>query len=91
MKKSIFFIFLFINSSFPVYAEKYKNSILPKIANPAWVYPSNRKFYKGYDKKKNRIENGSDWKFSTNRPTGKNRGGGAIYYYDYRSVKQRTR
>lgn len=72
------------------FSKDYNKGKLPNIASPAWVYPSNRKNYPGYEKKKNKIQNSRDWKYSTNRPTGKNRGGGTLEYYDYRSIRQRT-
>lgn len=85
----IYIIFILFLPSH-VHAKDMNKGKLPKMANPAWVYPSNRKKYKGYEKKRDKIKNNQDWTHTTNRPTGKNRGGGSLYYYDYQSVWQRT-
>jgi len=90
--KILIYVSLIIILVFPLYAsaQDYNRGKLPKIANPAWVYPSNRKNYDGYEKKRLKKRNNPDWKHSTNRPTGNNKGGGSLHYYDYRSVKERT-
>jgi len=90
MKKILFVILFICFFSISVYSADYTRGKLPSIANPAWVYPWNRKFYKGYEKKKNKKKTSPDWAHSTNRPTGNNKGGGSIYYWDYRSIRQRT-
>jgi hypothetical protein len=90
MKKLILiFIIIIIFPSF-LPAKDFNRGKLPKVANPDWVYPSNRKNYDGYQKKRQKQQNSPDWKHSTNRPTGKNKGGGSLYYYDYQSIRQRT-
>jgi hypothetical protein len=87
---SVILIFIFLSFPSVISAKDYNRGKLPQIANPAWVYPQNRKYYKGYEKKKDKVQNNQDWKHHTNRDTGKNRGGGSLHYYDYRSVRQRT-
>lgn len=84
----LFLIFSCLSES--VFAKDYNKGQLPNVANPAWVYPSNRQYYKGYEKKKNRMDNHRSWQYNTNRPTGKNKGGGTLDYYDYRSIRERT-
>lgn len=52
MKKLILiFIIIIIFPSF-LPAKDFNRGKLPKVANPDWVYPSNRKNYDGYEKKK---------------------------------------
>ncbi|MDY0132082.1 MAG: hypothetical protein RBR53_05375 [Desulforegulaceae bacterium] len=90
MKKLILIFILIFIFPFSLSAKDYNRGKLPKVAQPDWVYPSNRKNYQGYEKKRLKKLNNPDWKHSTNRDTGKNKGGGSVYYYDYQSIKQRT-
>jgi hypothetical protein len=90
MKKIIFILTIILISPVILPAKDFNRGKLPRAANPDWIYPSNRKNYDGYEKKRQKQLNNPDWKHSTNRDTGKNRGGGTIYYYDYQSIRQRT-
>lgn len=63
----------------------------PVLTNPDWVPPVNREKYPGYQIHEDARKNSQSWKYSTNRPGGKIKGGGTVKYLDYRSVTTQTR
>lgn len=69
----------------------YAQSDGPILTNPDWVPPVNRNKYPGYQLMEDAKKNSEIWKYSTNRPGGKIKGGGTVKYRDYRSVTRQTR
>lgn len=63
----------------------------PVLTNPDWVPPVNREKYPGYQIHEDARKNSQSWKYSTNRPGGKIKGGGTVKYLDYRSVTTQTK
>ncbi len=59
-------------ASGPVYAKDDG----PILTNPDWVPPANRERYPGYRIMEDAKVNSPLWKYSTNRPGGKIKGGG---------------
>lgn len=69
----------------------YAKSDGPILTNPDWVPPVNRSKYPGYQILEDAKGTSESWKYSTNRPGGKIKGGGTVKYRDYRSVTRQTR
>lgn len=69
----------------------YAQSDGPILTNPDWVPPVNRNKYPGYQIMEDAKSNSEIWKYSTNRPGGKIKGGGTVKYRDYRSITKQTR